>query len=245
LKSDARAATGSPFFVTHFFVNFLSIVSDLPGVKFVCYERIMMADFARSIPPKRSPRPRGQIYRIYNQEVFVPDGFLAVGHIVGVHGLRGEVKLESYTDFPERFTPGERLWLGDDLAEVEIVSVRPHKNHLLIRFEGVSDRTAAEQLRGLWLFVAEEEAAELEEGAYWIHDLIGLEVRDESGALLGELVDVLITGANDVYVVHAMEGAAREILLPAIPEVILNVDLTAGVMTVRLLEGLLDAEAVD
>lgn len=175
----------------------------------------------------------------------MPDGFLAVGHIVGVHGLRGEVKLESYTDFPERFAPGERLRLGDDLAEVEIASVRPHKKFLLIRFEGVTDRTAAEQLRGLWLFVAEEDAAELEEGAYWIHDLIGLEVREESGARLGELVDVLVTGANDVYVVHGEPGAAREILLPAIPEVVLNVDLAAGVMTVRLLEGLLDAEAVD
>lgn len=175
----------------------------------------------------------------------MPDGFLAVGHIVGVHGLRGEVKLESYTDFPERFAPGERLRLGDDLAEVEIASVRPHKKFLLIRFEGVTDRTTAEQLRGLWLFVAEEDAAELEEGTYWIHDLIGLEVWEESGARLGELVDVLVTGANDVYVVHGEQGAAREILLPAIPEVVLNVDLAAGVMTVRLLEGLLDAEAVD
>ncbi|MCS6827408.1 MAG: ribosome maturation factor RimM [Caldilinea sp.] len=204
-----------------------------------------MSDSIRSTPPKRSPRRHGQTYRVYNQEVFVPDGFLAVGHIVGVHGLRGEVKLESYTDFPERFAPGERLRLGDDLVEVEIASVRPHKKFLLIRFEGVVDRTAAEQLRGLWLFVAEEEAAELEEGAYWIHDLIGLEVREESGERLGELVDVLVTGANDVYVVHGEQGAAREILLPAIPEVVLNVDLAAGVMTVRLPEGLLDAEAVD
>lgn len=204
-----------------------------------------MSESIRSTPPKRSPRCRGRTYRVYNQEVFVPDGFLAVGHIVGVHGLRGEVKLESYTDFPERFAPGERLRLGDDLAEVEIASVRPHKKFLLIRFEGVTDRTTAEQLRGLWLFVAEEDAAELEEGTYWIHDLIGLEVWEESGARLGELVDVLVTGANDVYVVHGEQGAAREILLPAIPEVVLNVDLAAGVMTVRLLEGLLDAEAVD
>ncbi|MFN3331184.1 MAG: ribosome maturation factor RimM, partial [Caldilinea sp.] len=136
---------------------------------------------------------------------------------------------------------------GADLVEVEIAAVRPHKEFLLIRFEGVEDRNAADQLRGLWLFIDENNAAELEEGAYWIHDLIGLHVIDEDAVELGELVDVLITGANDVYVVRLADGVQRqqELLLPAIPEVIKAVDLDKGVMTVRLLDGLLEQETAD
>lgn len=137
--------------------------------------------------------------------------------------------------------------LGADLVEVEIAAVRPHKEFLLIRFEGIEDRNAADQLRGLWLFIDENLAAELEEGAYWIHDLIGLRVVGEDAVELGELVDVLITGANDVYVVRLAAGVQRqqELLLPAIPEVIKAVDLDKGVMIVRLLDGLLEPETAD
>ncbi|MFN3979708.1 MAG: ribosome maturation factor RimM [Caldilinea sp.] len=206
-----------------------------------------MPEFARPMSSKRSLQRQGQFYRVRNQDVLVPDGCMAVGHIVGVHGLRGEVKVALYTDYPERFTPGEQLMLGADLVEVEIAAVRPHKEFLLIRFEGVEDRNAADQLRGLWLFIDENNAAELEEGAYWIHDLIGLHVIDEDAVELGELVDVLITGANDVYVVRLADGVQRqqELLLPAIPEVIKAVDLDKGVMTVRLLDGLLEQETAD
>jgi 16S rRNA processing protein RimM len=196
---------------------------------------------------KQGLSAKGQVYRVRNQDVVVPDGCLAVAQIIGVHGLRGEIKLDLYTDFPERFAPGERLMMGVDLTEVELVSVRPHQKFLLIRLQGVDDRTAAEALRGQWLFVDEEEAAELEEGAYWIHDLIGLQVVETSGAPLGVIVDVLITGANDVYVIHppAGQNAGRDILLPAIPDVIRAVDVPGGVMTVHLIEGLIDPEVVD
>jgi 16S rRNA processing protein RimM len=205
-----------------------------------------MPEFARSTPSKKSSQRQGQFYRVRNQEVLVPDGCMAVGHIVGVHGLRGEVKVDLYTDFPERFAPGEQLMLGADLVEVEIAAVRPHKEFLLIRFEGIDDRNAADQFRGLWLFIDENNAAELEEGAYWIHDLIGLRVVGEDAVELGELVDVLITGANDVYVVRLAAGVQRQqdLLLPAIPEVIKAVDLDKGVMTVRLLDGLLEPETI-
>lgn len=206
-----------------------------------------MPEFARPMPSKKSSQRQGQFYRVRNQDVLVPDGCMAVGHIVGVHGLRGEVKVDLYTDYPERFAPGEQLMLGADLVEVEIAAVRPHKEFLLIRFEGIEDRNAADQLRGLWLFIDENHAAELEEGAYWIHDLIGLRVVGEDAVELGELVDVLITGANDVYVVRLTAGVQRqqELLLPAIPEVIKAVDLDKGVMTVRLLDGLLEPETAD
>lgn len=206
-----------------------------------------MSEKSRSTTSPRPLRRKSQVYRVRNQEVIVPDGCMAVGHITGVHGLRGEVKVELYTDFPERFAPGEVLLLGVDLDEIEVVGVRPHKQNLLVQFNGVADRTAAESLRNLWLFVRETDAAELEEGVYWIHDIIGLRVVEENGDALGVITDVLATGANDVYVVRRPAGRspAQDILLPAIPDVVRAVDLAQGVMTVHLLPGLLDAEHVD
>lgn len=206
-----------------------------------------MSEKSRATTSTRPPRRKQQVYRVRNQEVVVPDGYMAVGHIVGAHGLRGEVKVELYTDFPERFAPGETLLLGVDLTEVEIISVRPHKQNLLVYFDGVSDRTAAESLRNLWIFVPEADAAELADGVYWIHDIIGLRVLEEDGRELGVITDVLATGANDVYVVrhNAGQSPAQELLLPAIPDVVSAVDLAQGVMTVHLLPGLLDAESVD
>lgn len=206
-----------------------------------------MPNSSRPTPSRKSSPRQGQVYSVRNQDVLVPDGCMAVGHIVGVHGLRGEVKVELYTDFPERFAPGVQLMMGVELTEVEIASVRAHQKFLLMRFDGVDDRTAAEKLRGLWLFVDEDDAAELEPGVFWIHDLIGLRVVDDRGAELGDLVDVLVTGANDVYVVRPPSDQRRsqDLLLPAIPEVIKAVDLDAGLMTVSLLEGLLAPEAVD
>lgn len=194
--------------------------------------------------PQRSRKTRaGQVYRVRNQDVVVPSGYLAVGHIIGVHGLHGELKIELYTDFPERFAPGVTLFMGPDLEEVEIRQVRPHKGHLLIMLDGINDRTTAEGLRSLWLFVDEADAAELEEGAYWIHDIIGLKVETDTDTVLGKVVDVLATGANDVYIVRPAEGINRgqEILLPAIADVILAVDLAAGILRVHIPEGLIDA----
>lgn len=205
-----------------------------------------MPEQSRSTPPTRSSRA-GQAYRVRNQEVIVPEGYLAVAHIVGVHGLRGEVKLELYTDFPDRFEPGAKLFLGQELTRVKLVTVRPHKNHLLVRIEGVVDRTGADALRDRWLFIAEKDASELDEGVYWIHDILGLKVVDESGTLLGEIVDVLATGANDVYVVRPLAGRNKdqEILVPAIADVILEVKLAEGEVLVRLPDGLIEPENVD
>jgi len=206
-----------------------------------------MSEKNLSIASGRPKRRKSQIYRVRNQDVVVPDGYMAVGCIVGMHGLRGEIKVELYTDFPERFAAGVTVLVGGDLTEVELVAVRPHKNQLLMQLAGVADRTAAERLRGLWLFVPEDDAAELEEGVYWIHDIIGLQVLQEDGRHLGDVVDVFATGANDVYVVRPAEAQNRgqDILLPAIPEVVLTVDLAQRKMTVHLPDGLIEAEIVD
>ena len=186
--------------------------------------------------------PAAQIYYMRNQPVVVPAGCIAVGHIIGVHGLRGEVKVELYTDFPQRFAPGVVVLVGEELAEETIEQVREHKTHLLVKFAGIDGRSAAEGMRNLWLFVDEADAAQLEEGVYWIHDIIGLDVFTEQGELVGRITDVLETGSNDVYVVAAAGdfNRGRDVLLPALDDVIRTVDLEQGRMIVHLPDGLLD-----
>jgi 16S rRNA processing protein RimM len=189
--------------------------------------------------PQRKPQ---EVYYLRNAQVVVPAGYLAVGRIIGVHGLHGELKVELHTDFPERYAPGVTLRLGTELKRLKLTQVREHKGNLLLKSAEIPDRTAAEALRGEWLFVREDEAAELEEGAYWIHDIIGLSVETLEGVELGKITDVLATGANDVYVIQPATGVNRdrELLIPALEEVIAAVDLARGVMTVRLPDGLMD-----
>lgn len=192
---------------------------------------------------RTTPRTaQANTYFVRNQAVVVPAGHMAVGQIVGVHGLYGEIKVEAYTDNPDRFAPGVTLLLGEELEPVTVESVRPHKSNLLVRLEEVEDRTAAEDVRGLWLYVAEADAAELEQGAYWIHDIIGLQVVTSDGTAIGKISDVFATGANDVYVVQPAAGVngGREVLLPALTDVVERVDLPAGIMVIRLPDGLID-----
>lgn len=193
-------------------------------------------------PHPKKPSP-GRTYVHRNRSVFVPRGMMAVGLIVGAHGLRGEVRVELHTDFPERFTPGNELFLGDDLVVTQILSARPHKNELLVLLEGVLDRAGAESLRGTWVFIDEQDAADLEDGAFWVHDIIGMNVQATDGRRLGRVTDVISAGgANDVYVVKpsASVNQGRELLLPAIPDVIQTVDLDSRLITVALIPGILD-----
>lgn len=179
-----------------------------------------------------------------NRPVHIPDGYLIIGQIIGPHANRGEVKIDSHTDFPERFDPGALLLLGTKLTPKEILSSRPHKGHVLAMLEGINDRQAAEGVRGTWLFLPEADAAELDEDTFWIHDLLGLTVQTGEGRLLGKVTDVLATGANDVYLIAPAQGVNRgkEILLPAIAQVIRTVDVAAGLITVELLPGLLEED---
>jgi 16S rRNA processing protein RimM len=186
--------------------------------------------------------PDRETYRHGNRSVDVPAGFLVVGYITGVHGLRGEVRVEPYTDFPERFAPGTQLFLGDDLAEVEVVAVRPHKNQILLQMKGIERREQADALRNTWLFIEEADAVELDEDTYWVHDIIGMNVQTADGERLGTIREVLFTGANEVYVVEtpATVNQGKDLLLPAIADVVQKVDLAENLMTVRLLPGLLE-----
>ena len=202
----------------------------------------MTTKTASSAQQNSPRRDTSDVYYVRNQTVVVPAGYIAVGQVIGVHGLRGEIKVEMYTDFPERFAPGVVLCLGETLDEVTLQVVRPHKGHLLIKCAEIDGRQAAEDCRGLWFYVPAAEAAQLEEGAYWIHDIIGLGVVTTDGVRLGKITDVLATGANDVYVVRPAEGVnqGRDVLIPAIADVVVGVDLAQSVMTVRLLDGLVD-----
>lgn len=167
--------------------------------------------------------------------------YLAIGRIIAPHGIRGEVKVEVLTDFPERFKPGSRALLGagsedPEARPVKIVAARPHKGGLLVKLDIVPDRNAAELVRDRYLLIPEAEAMPLGDHENYLHDLVGLQVETTDGQLLGELREVLFTKANDVYVVRGPDG---EVLLPAIRDVVLRVDLPARRMIVALPEGLL------
>jgi 16S rRNA processing protein RimM len=190
---------------------------------------------------KRTSNKRSfQTYVHRNQRVRIPDDYMAVGLITSSHGLRGEVKVELHTDFPERFAPDTVVYLGEELEEAVIREVRPHQGQLLLKFQEIDDRTKADALRGLWILIHEDEAVELEEDTYFVHDIIGLAVQTTKGEPLGTVEEVLFTGANDVYVVKNPGEASRELLLPAIEEVVKEIDLENGLMIVELLPGLLD-----
>jgi len=141
------------------------------------------------------------------------------------------------TAYPERLLSIPKLYLGDEYRPYRVGRMRRHAEGMLIFFDGVKDRDAAEALRGLMVHIHIDDAVPLEDGEYYLFQIEGIRVVTEDGTELGRLTDLLETGANDVYVVTAADG--REVLLPVIPDVIRNVDVDAQVMTVRLIEGLL------
>ena len=164
--------------------------------------------------------------------------YLAIGRVVRAHGLRGELSVTVLTDFPERFDVTEWVYLGDE-REAEpyrLVGYRWNKRNILLSLEGVTDRTAAEQFKGQYVQLPIEEATALPEGNYYAFQLRGLEVVTTENEILGILTDIIETGANDVYLVKDEE---REILLPAIADVVKSVDLEQGRMIVEVIEGLI------
>ncbi len=167
-----------------------------------------------------------------------PPDFLVVAVLSSPFGLRGEIRARIVTDFPERLLELKEVFLGPHLRPFRVRSVRFHRGEVLFQLEGVSSREEAALLRGLEVQVPIHEAPALPEDAYFYFELLGLEVVTEEGEVLGELVEILETGANDVYIVRSPEG--REVLLPAIREVIREVNVPEGRMVVRLLPGLLD-----
>ncbi len=190
---------------------------------------------------RAKPQAAEGTYQHRNETVIVPDGYIAIGRITAAHNLHGEVRVELHTDFPERFAKGVKIFVGSDLQETSIETARPHKLMQLVKVAGINNRTDAEQLRGQWIFVHESNAVALDEDTFWVHEIIGMKVQTEEGEALGQISDVIFTGANDVYVLQGndSEGNPREVLLPAIADVIKQVDREQQVMIVHLLPGLL------
>ena len=162
-----------------------------------------------------------------------PPDRLAVGRILAPWGLRGQVKVENLSHVPSRFTVGNRFFIGP--REYACREARRQGRTLVVKLQGVDTLEQAEDLRGALREIPPAEAPAPPEGAYYQHQVIGLQVRTTDGQVLGRVEDILETGSNDVYVVHGPEG---EKLIPAIPDVVVSVDIGAGSITIQPLPGL-------
>ena len=169
------------------------------------------------------------------------DELFRVGVIANTHGVRGEVKVFPTTDAPERFKVIKTVILDAKREKItlEIQSAKFFKNLVIVKFKGIDNINDIEKYKGCDLYVTRENATPLNEGEYYIADLIDMLVVDEEGNELGILDDVLQTGANDVFVVKLKESG-KELLLPNIPSCVLNVDLDDRKVTVHVLDGLYD-----
>lgn len=166
------------------------------------------------------------------------ESLLEVGQVVNTYGIKGFVKVVPLVDNNNQFKDFETLYIQEknNICELKVEEVKFSKNLVLLKFKGIETIEQAEELRNFYL-QAKRSDIKLEEGAHFIVDLIGLEVYTEEGILLGKLKEVLKPGANDVYIVE--NEAKKEILLPAIPDVIKNIDIEENKMIVKLLEGLI------
>ena len=164
--------------------------------------------------------------------------YLEIGKIVNVHGLGGMVKVMPWCDSAEFLSEFEVLYRGREHKPMEIERAAVQKNMVLMKFAGVDTPEAANALRNTVLYMNRDDV-ELDDDTYFIQDLQGMHVRDaDSGKEYGVLHDVLQTGANDVYEVESPEG--KMLLVPVIPEVVLNVDFETDTITIRPLKGLFD-----
>lgn len=164
---------------------------------------------------------------------------LQVGVISSTHGIRGEVKVFPTTDDPDRFRKLKQVILdtGREQKGLEIEGVKFFKQFVILKFKGIDNINDIEKYKGKSLYVTREHAVKLKKDEYFIADLIGMTVKEEDSAILGTVSDVLQTGANDVYVVALADGG--EVLLPAIKDCILSVDMEKREMQVHVLDGLL------
>lgn len=170
--------------------------------------------------------------------------FLNVGKIVNTHGIRGEVRVISQTDFPEeRYRKGQRLTLFRENKaplELTVAGHRKHKNFDLLTFEGYPTINDVEPLRDGILKVSKDELSELTENEYYYHEIIGLTVIDEQTRELGKIKEILSPGANDVWVVQ--RKGKKDALIPYIESVVKQIDLDKGEVHIEIPEGLLDDE---
>ena len=165
--------------------------------------------------------------------------YLEIGQIVNTFGIKGMVKIKPFTDDINRFDRLKKVYISNKNGkkEYQIQEVKYHKNMVLMKLEGIDTPERADLLRQSYLLVDRADEEPLEEGVYYIVDLLGLEVYTDENKLLGKVEDIFNTGSNDIYVIKDEKG--KQILLPGIPEVLKNVDLEKGRITVHLIPGLI------
>jgi 16S rRNA processing protein RimM len=176
--------------------------------------------------------------RVYYKNEVRMEQFFRVGVITSTHGVRGEVKVYPTTDDPQRFKKLKKVILdtGKQKLDMEVASVKFFKNMVILKFKGIDNINDVEKYRQADILVTRENAVKLEEGEYFIADLIGLQGISDEGEDLGELTDVLQTGANDVYEIKSSDN--KEIYIPAIKDVVKKVDVKNKKMYIEMMEGL-------
>lgn len=160
--------------------------------------------------------------------------YVVVGRFVSELGLKGEIKIEAMTDFPERFAAGNQVYVNGHPRIIE--RSRPHKDRIILKLKGIDDVQAASQLRGHDLEIRSDQLQDLPQGEYYRFQVLGLDVVEMQGEPVGRIEDILPTGSNDVYIVRGSRG---EILIPATDEVIKSIDLEKGQMVIELINGLI------
>jgi 16S rRNA processing protein RimM len=170
-----------------------------------------------------------------------PD-LVLVGEVTRAHGIKGEVAVSVFSENPDRFAPGTEIWVGpgqDALRPARVVRSRPlpgQAGRVILLLDETLDRNMAEELRGSLLFAAPDDESPLDDDAYWERDLVGLEVRDTDGNVLGTLTGVLSRPAQDLW---EMEAPSGPVLIPATKAIVRSVDLRGGVVTIDPPPGLL------
>ncbi len=165
-----------------------------------------------------------------------PDDWMLIGRVSGAHGVRGEVRIAPLTDFPDRFNLVEVVYIGDERERREVERVRSGER-ILLKLRGVDSRDSADRLHHLDVWIPRSEAMPLPPGQFYADDIIGLRVQTTEGEYVGVITDILRTGSNDVYL---LQGPTREQLIPAIGDVVEQIDLASRTMTIRLMPGLLE-----
>lgn len=160
--------------------------------------------------------------------------FLIIGKLQRTHGVKGEIIMEIMTDFPEKIVPGNIVYIGSTQKEYEVATVRPTADKMLISFKGFNDCDQVSILRNQIVSIKTEDANQLPEGEYYHHEIIGMTVVEEDGKPVGTISEILVTGANDVYIIKKENG--EELLLPAIRDAVRSINREQRKMVVRLPE---------
>lgn len=170
-------------------------------------------------------------------------GWATIGKVVALFGVQGELKVSILSDIPDRFNQLDVVYAGPGHVQYRIEHVRPYKGEIVIlKLQGIDDANTAEKMRNFAISIPETELAQLPPDSYYQHDILGLQVVTVQGRTVGELIDIIVTGSNDVYVIKSPEGEQH--LIPAIKDVVKQVDLRRKVMYIDPIAGLLDDDAL-